>query len=315
MTASGFPGTTPGISAALALAAALSFGLYTVAIERGMARAGADREGSPVLAAVVVSTVIAVAAFWALAVARGLPRDALTPPKVAPFVIAGIAYPALFRLLYFEAIDRVGASVSAAILGIQPAVAALLAVAALGERSTVFDAGGILLIVVGVGLLQLTRQDGGVRDVVSEKLAAADPADFAYPAVAVLTVGGAYVLIKFGLDRFPDPVTATAITQTPALVVFGGWALSSADARTQLRLRRAVLAVFVVAGVFNVAGWLSQFFALRLGTVVTVVPLLNTYPLVVMGISYALARQVPRSPRLLAAVLAIVAGATLVQVT
>lgn len=306
--------TTPWV---LALVAVLGFGLYTVVMERGMARAGAER--SPVMAAAFFSTIVAVAAFWVLAAVRGVPVDALTPAKVAPFVVAGVAYPALFRVAYYEGIDRVGASISAAVMGAYPAVSAVLAVWTLGESLSVAAAGGIALIVAGVVALQLAQNaeddsDGDLQDVVSRKLSRSDPVDLAYPVLAMLLVGGSYVLIKYGLDRFPDAVTATAITQTPALVVFGGWALSSRAARAQLRLAPVVVGAFVFAGAFNVVGWLGQFFALQVGTVVTVVPLLNTFPLAVMVFSYALAREVPRSPRIIAAVLAIVVGATFVQV-
>lgn len=299
----------------LALFAAVAFGCYTVIVERGMATATADSGESPVFAAAFFSTVIAVAAFWVLAFARGIPDGALTLPKVAPFVVAGVAYPALFRFTYYEGIDRVGASISAAIMGAYPAISALLAVLALNERVTLPGAAGIGLIVVGVALLQLQQQSGStdLDDMLSERLAESDAADFLYPVSAMVLLGGSYVLIKFGLERFPDPVVATALTQTPALFVFGAWGLVSTEARGQLRIRWLVVGAFVAAGAFNVMGWLGQFFALQAGTVITVIPLLNTFPLVVMAISYGIARQVPRSPRIVAAVLAIVAGATLVQ--
>jgi drug/metabolite transporter (DMT)-like permease len=289
----------------LALTAALAFALYTVVVERGMA----------VAAAAFYSTVIATVAFWILAVSRGIPAGAFTVTNLAPFVVAGVVYPALFRFLYYEGIDRIGASVSAAILGAYPALSAVLAVATLGEALPLLAGIGVVLVVAGVVLLQLTRTDeaDGIEDLVATRLAAAGPRDFLYPLTAMVAVASAFVLIKYGLTGFPSPVTATAVTQTPALLVFGAWALSSATARRQLRLGNAAIGAFVVAGAFNVVGWLGQFFALQSGTVVTVVPLLNTVPLFVVGISYGRARQVPRSARVLGAVLAIVVGATLVQ--
>jgi len=298
----------------LALTAALAFALYTVVVERGMAVATVG-DASPALAAAFYSTVIATVAFWILAVSRGIPAGAFTVTNLAPFVVAGVVYPALFRFLYYEGIDRIGASVSAAILGAYPALSAVLAVATLGEALPLLAGIGVVLVVAGVVLLQLTRTDeaDGIEDLVATRLAAAGPRDFLYPLTAMVAVASAFVLIKYGLTGFPSPVTATAVTQTPALLVFGAWALSSATARRQLRLGNAAIGAFVVAGAFNVVGWLGQFFALQSGTVVTVVPLLNTVPLFVVGISYGRARQVPRSARVLGAVLAIVVGATLVQ--
>ena len=299
----------------LALLAAGGFACYTVTVEYGMA--WTEGEASPVLGAVFVSTVVVTGAFWAFAAARGLP-DALTDPgRVWPFVVAGVAYPAVFRFLYYEGIDRVGSSVTAAVLGAYPAVSVLLAVALLDEVLGLFAAAGVSLIVGGVVLLQVTQESADatdVEDVVTGKLAAADARDLLYPAAATLLTGGAFVLIDFGLSGFPDPVAATAVTQTPALVLFTGWALTAGIGSGRLRLRRSVLGAFALAGAFNFVGWLTNFFALQSGSVVTVVPLLNTTPLLVMVLTYGAERQVPRSTRLVAAVAAIVVGVTLVQV-
>ncbi|MFB6118547.1 EamA family transporter [Halosegnis sp.] len=303
-------------SAVLALTAALAFALYTVVVEKGLTAVDDAGDASPALAAAFYFTVVACVVFWALAGARGLNWSAFSLETVWPFVIAGVAYPALFRFLYYESIDRVGAAVSSAIMGAYPAVSALAAVAALGEVLPSAAGIGIALIVGGVGLLQLTQttDDGAGRDVVRQKLAAASPLDFLFPVCTMLLTGSAFVLIKFGLDSWPgDPVTATALTQTPALVIFGAWALTPAG-RRQLRVPRAALYAFLAASACNIVGWLGQFYALNLGTVVTVVPLLNTIPLLVLAFSYIAARQLPRSPRVIGAVLAIIVGVTLVRV-
>ena len=299
----------------LALLAAGGFACYTVTVEYGMAWTEGD--ASPVLGAVFVSTVVVTVAFWAFAAARGLPAALTDPQRVWPFVVAGIAYPAVFRFLYYEGIDRVGSSVTAAVLGAYPAVSVLLAVAVLDEVLTLFAAAGVALIVGGVVLLQVTQESAdadGTEDVVTGKLAAADTRDLLYPAAATLLTGAAFVLIDFGLAGFPDPVVATAVTQTPALVLFTGWALVAGVGSGRLRLGRSVLGAFAVAGVFNFIGWLTNFFALQSGSVITVVPLLNTTPLLVLVITYSAEREVPRSTRLVAAVATIVVGVTLVQV-
>jgi drug/metabolite transporter (DMT)-like permease len=298
----------------LALGAAAGFACYTVVVEYGMSWTETDE--SPALAAAFYSTLVVTAGFWALALARGLPAGGLTVGGLWPFLVAGVAYPALFRFLYYEGIDRVGASVTAAIMGAYPAVSVLLAVVALDEGLGPVAGGGIALVVGGVVLLQLARgtDEGDVEDVVTEKLAGANPRDLVYPAAATVSTGGAFVLIDYGLARFPDPVVATAVTQTPALVLFTGWAALAGASDGRLRVGRPVLAAFVLAGGFNFVGWLSNFFALQSGSVITVVPLINTMPLLIMAITYGIQRELPRSRRVVAAVLAIVAGASLVQI-
>ncbi len=304
-----------GLSAILALMAAVAFALYTVVVERGLAAVDDPQGTSPAMAAAFYFTVVAFVVFWGLAAARGLVVSAFTLENVWPFLVAGIAYPAMFRFLYYESIDRVGASVSSAIMGAYPAVSALTAVAALGEVLPSSAGIGIVLIIGGVVLLQLTQNkgEGEIEDVVGKKLSASTAVDLFFPILTMLITGSAYVLIKFGLNGWPgDPITATALTQTPALVIFGAWAFTP-DARRQLKVPRVALYAFLGASVFNVVGWLGQFYALKLGTVVTVVPLLNTIPLMVLVFSYAEARQIPRSPRIVGAVIAIIAGVTLVR--
>lgn len=298
----------------LALGAAAGFACYTVIVEYGMS--WTDTGSSPALAAAFYSTLVVTAGFWALALARGIPPGTLALGSLWPFLVAGVAYPALFRFLYYEGIDRVGASVTAAIMGAYPVVSVLLAVATLGEDLGLVAGGGIALVVGGVVLLQLARgaEEGDVEDVVTEKLAGADPRDLLYPAAATVSTGAAFVLIDYGLARFPDPIVATAVTQTPALVVFTGWAALAGAASGQLRVGRTVLGAFVLAGGFNFLGWLSNFFALQSGSVITVVPLINTMPLLILAITYGIEREVPRSGRVLVAVGAIVAGASLVQI-
>ena len=298
------------LAAALALFAALCFGLQAIVVEYGMRRGTA-------FAAAFVSIVVSALIFWTLAAAQGIPVDALFSPRVLPFVIAGIGYPASFRLLYFEGIERIGPSLSSAIIAANPAVAAVIAIAALGEQPTPLAIVGLALIVGGAAALQLSQQtDDGQQatDLLLRRLQNADARDMLYPTAAMVLYGAASVLMKYGLDRFPSTTTATAVTQTSAFVVFAGLLLVSREARSGVRIRDATaFAAFAVAGVLVALAWLGQFFALRIGTVVTVMPLVNVYPLIIVAFTYAAVRQLPRSPQVVGGVLAIVAGATLLQ--
>ena len=312
------------LAAGLAFLTALCIGLSTVAVGIGLDRVRADHEGSPVFAAAFVTLVVSLVVFWAAALARGVPVASLTPAALWPFVLAGVLYPALFRLLYYTGIDRIGANVTGAVVAANPAVAGLLAIAFLGERFTAATAAGLLAIVAGAGLLQLADEtdadatgDGpAATDVIVRELAGSSARDLLYPLGALVAVGVGYVLISFGLDAFPDSVTATAVTQTAGVLALLAVLLRSGEARRQVGVvsgHRAGLAYFVAAGVVVAVGWLSQFAALGIGSVVVVVPLVNTYPLVIAAVSYGLARQLPRSPRVVAGIVAIVVGASLMQ--
>jgi len=317
------------LAAGLAFLAAVCIGLSTIAVGIGLDRVRADHDGSPVFAAAFVTLVVSLVVFWAAALVRGVPTGALSPASLWPFVLAGVLYPALFRLLYYTGVDRIGVNVTGAIVAASPAVAGLLAIAFLGERFTAATAAGLLAIVAGAGLLQLadeagdgepegveTDGDGASTDVIVRELAESGARDLLYPLGALVAVGVGYVLISYGLDGFPDTVTATAITQTAGVLTLLAVLLRSADARRQVGVvsgHRAGLAFFAAAGAVVAVGWLSQFAALGIGSVVVVVPLVNTYPLVIAAVSYGLARQLPRSPRVVAGIVAIVVGASLMQ--
>jgi drug/metabolite transporter (DMT)-like permease len=316
------------LAAGLAFLTAVCIGLSTIAVGVGLDRVRADRDDSPVFAAAFVGILVSLVVFWVAALVRGIPTGALSVASLWPFVLAGVLYPALFRLLYYTGVDRIGVNVTGAIVAASPAVAGLLAIAFLGERFTAATAAGLLAIVAGAGLLQLadgatpteddteTCADGASTDVIVRELAESGARDLLYPLGALVAVGVGYVLISYGLDGFPDSVTATAVTQTAGVLTLLAVLLRSADARRQVGVvsgHRAGLAFFAAAGAVVAVGWLSQFAALGIGSVVVVVPLVNTYPLVIAAVSYGLARQLPRSPRVVAGIVAIVVGASLMQ--
>ena len=136
-----------------------------------------------------------------------------------------------------------------------------------------------------------------------------------YPAVGAALLAASFVVVKFGFDSYPDTLVATAVTQTAAVLLVAPVAFGSQDTRRYARTAtpRAVSA-FLFAGVTVGIGWYAMFLALDLGRVVTVLPLVSTYPLVVVIGTYAAARERAKSPTLLAAVLAIVLGAATVQI-
>jgi len=300
----------------LSLLTAACFGLQALVVGRGLDRSSGLE--APAFAAALVSVVVSLVGFWTLAALRGaaLPAD---PTRLLPFVAAGVLYPAAFRLLYYAGIDRVGPSVSSAVVTANPVVAVVLAAVAFGAPLPAPDAVGLLAVVGGGALLQAVGRSAGegAADPVVGTLADAGVRDFAYPVGAAVAVGVGYVLVDWGLAGFPGPVVATAVTQTTALAVVAGVAAVSPARR---RTARAVwthpraLGPFAAAGALVAVAWLAQFTALRLGDVVVVLPLVYTYPLLVVGATYVAARERPRSPRLVAAVAAIVGGVALTQV-
>ena len=325
---------TDAVVVGLALTAALCFGAQTLLVERGLSRtaeSNPDSNSNPgaALAAAAVSLAGSVAVLWALVGLRGggSPASALPPRPAAllPFVVAGIADPALTRLCYFEGIDRVGPSVASAVTAGSPAVAALIAVLALGASLSVPEALGVACVVAGVAWLQLGAGGGAdegdesefgrsTDDLIGRELADARPRDAVLPVAAAVFIGAASVVVEAGLRGFSDALVATAVTQSTALAVLLPVAVWSANARRlAARTPLPALLTFVAAGLVVGVGWYAMFLALGRGSVVAVLPLVSTYPLVVVAASYAAGRERPRSPALLLAVALVVAGAAAVQ--
>jgi drug/metabolite transporter (DMT)-like permease len=301
----------------LALVASFSIALQAMAVESGVKTVRRTTGGSSAIAAAVASVIVSVLVFAVILLVRGVDPGLLSPLALVPFVAAGMLDPFVLRLAYFEGIDRAGARISATVLAMNPAVATVIAVPILGEDLTPGLAVGIACIVIGGGILQSSGDsddDGDDEDLLLRELAATDVTSVMYPVVAMVSLGISVILVKIGLERVPDPVLGATVGQTAALAAFLLVLVVSPPARNSIRRPNVrAYSMFALAGVFVAAALLSQYVALDVGSVVTVVPIINTFPLIVVILSYAAVRQVPRSPRAVTGVTAIVTGAILVQ--
>lgn len=303
-------------SAVLALVAALGYAIQAVGIEVGLDSWNRVTERATPFTAAFINVLVATTLFWVLFVVWG-DVPSWTASELVPFVVAGILNPAVFQLLYFRGIDSVGASVSAALVAGNPAIAALVAVPLLRAQVGVATVGGIACIVAGAAMLQLVQNadhDAAERDAVLARLAGTSPRDLLAPLLAMVFLGTSFVLVSLGLSGFPHPIAGTAVAQSAALVVFLSIVAVSPARRRRLRVGdRTALLAFVVAGLAFAGGWVANFFALQLGSAVAVIALADTFPLFVLVGQYGRARQLPRSYRVVAAVTAIVGGAILVE--
>jgi len=110
----------------------------------------------PAVAVIAVSLVLCCAAYAPVAAFQlpaALPRSGV----VASVVVLALVCTALAFLLFFALIAEVGPVRATVITYINPAVAAVLGVAALGERFTAGMAVGFVLVLVGSGLATRRR--------------------------------------------------------------------------------------------------------------------------------------------------------------
>jgi|GEM_PF-2999715 len=315
------------MSTAFAVLTALCFGVQFLLVTRALPGLAGDATDRPVITAATLTLAGGAPILWLLVAIRNppLPDPGLLHPAglllLLPFAIAGVADPAATRVLSYEGIERVGPTISAAILAASPAIAAIIAILVLDETVTLGTGIGTLLVVAGVAALQIEHRGpaGADPDFLRRRLQAASPTDLLYPAAGAVLIGVAFVVVELGFRSYPNALIATATAQTAALAVLlpaaiRRWLHRRRRGRTQAIGRPRAIALTLAAGVVLATGWFAMFLALQGGTVVTVLPIVSTYPLVVAVGSAILAREIPRSPILLAAVTAIVAGAALVRI-
>ncbi|HYB44104.1 MAG TPA: DMT family transporter, partial [Candidatus Methylomirabilis sp.] len=124
---------------ALALVAAFLSAAATILIRQGL-RSGAAYTGF------WINLAVGTIGLWAGVLLTGGPGH-VSVLGVALFVLAGLVGTAGGRLLRFVSIERVGASVSAAMFNLNPLISSGLAILLLGERVTLPVIAGTVIIV------------------------------------------------------------------------------------------------------------------------------------------------------------------------
>jgi uncharacterized membrane protein len=283
----------PRIVPVLALTAAFLGAGATILIRQGL------RRSDPYTGFWINVLVGAVAAWIAVAVTGG--PGPVSAKALAFFVLAGLVGTVAGRLLRFIAIERVGASVSAAIVNLNPLIATLLAIALLGERVTVPIVTGTIVIALGTILLSMSGGHLGFR-----------PQLLLFPLLSATCFGMVSILRKIGLGG-AGPIIGTALNVTTAAVAFAAFMLASGQ-RGALTCRGRPLVYFVAAGLLENTAVFLNIVALGMGTVSVVTPLYGSSPIFVLLLSFFFLRGVEvLSGRVVAGTVLIVVGIYLIS--
>lgn len=216
------------------------------------------------------------------------------------FMSAGLIGTVGGRLLRFVAIEKVGASIAAALINLNPFVASGLAILLLGEHITLPIVTGTVVIVIGTTLLSLGGKRLGFR-----------PAQLALPVLSAVCFGVVAVLRKLGLSD-TSAVTGSAINVTTALVGYTAFLLASGRPEVMVCRGRS-LVHFVLAGLTENLGVFMNVVALSMGTVSVVTPLYGTAPIFVLLLAPLFLRDVETpSARVVIGTLLIVFGVYLI---
>lgn len=257
----------PLAGALCAVLAALSFALWNIYLQRGMARGGTPRLSLLALSGAVAGSFLPVA--LALAGRRALPP--LHPAGVGWFLGAGLLTAAVGPWFAAHATQRIGASRTTALRLLDPFFAYAIATLFLGERLSARATAGVALIGLALALLQLDRREG----------TAAGPGHLAGTAFAALaslwfTIGS--VARKLGLEQVPSPFVAGTLEGLAGLGVVVAWAATTGawgELRQGFRRQHADLWWSGLAAAF---GTLFLNLALQRVPVPVAVALRNTAP-------------------------------------
>jgi DME family drug/metabolite transporter len=217
-----------------------------------------------------------------------------SPQAVVFFVLAGLIGTVGGRLLRFVSIEKVGASISSALINLHPLVSAGLAIVLLGEPVTGPTGIGTVVIVLGAVLLSAGGQRIGYR-----------PRQLALPVLSAVCFGVVAILRKLGLSG-TGAVLGSAINVTTALLIASG-------RRDALMCRGRNLAHFVAAGITENLAVFINVVALGAGMVTVVAPLYATGPVFVLLLSFFFLRGIERlTGRIVVGTLLIVVGVYLI---
>src|SRR2546427_1573172 len=181
-----------------------------------------------------INLVVGTVGLWAAVLLTG-GFGRLSATGIAFFVLAGLIGTVAGRLLRFVSIDKVGASIAAALINLHPLFATGVAILLLGERVTAPILAGTVVIVLGTILLSIGGRQGGIR-----------PWQITLPLLSAACFGVVAVLRKLGLAE-TGAVLGSAINVTTALVAFTAFLLASGDWEA-MACRGRSLVYFLAAG-------------------------------------------------------------------
>ena len=280
--------------AVLALAAALLSAVATILARQGL-------RGSDPYTGAWINMIVGAIGLWIGVLATGGVGEVSTRSLLL-FTAAGLIGTVGGRLTRFLAIDKVGATVTAAVSSVTPLIASFLAILLLGERVTLPILAGTGVIVAGTVLLSTSGQRLGFR-----------AWQIVLPLASATCFGIVAIIRKVGLGDM-GPVLGTCINLTAAAIAFSAVMLASGH-RGIYTCRGRELVYLVCAGLAENAGVFLTILALTYGAVSVVMPLTAATPIFVLLLSLFFLKGVEiLTARVVVGTLLIVLGVGLITV-
>jgi len=236
--------------------------------------------------------------FWCLAPFM-LDSVGFTLAAAGMFALVGLFFPAAVTLLTYTGNQRMGPTITSSVSCTTPLFALSGAVLFLGEHLSAGNLLGTGAIVLGM----LALSWNGNAQARNWPLWA-----FALPVAAAALRALAQVLTKAGLALWANPFAATLIGYTVSAAVI----LAATRARgARPRSDRRAAPWFVATGLLNGASLFLMYTALDRGKVALVSPIVATYPLFTLALSFLFLRHEHLPPRVALGALLTVAGVVL----
>lgn len=194
--------------------------------------------------------------------------------------VAGFFGPGLFTIFFMLGIRRIGVARAAPIKGSSPLFAAALAIVFLGERPEWYNLGGVALVVAGIALVSSGRTEGRWRRL-----------DALWPIAAAMCGALGAVFWRKGLTGFPDPVAGAFVGLLAAFIITFLYAFTVMRSQIPDGIRKA-WKPFLLVGIVAAIGQICLANALQRGEVFRMVPLIQTSPLITVGVALFLLRRV-----------------------
>jgi len=203
---------------------------------------------------------------------------------VAMFLLAGVLNPGLSRLFFYKSVEKVGAVLTSSITPSSPIISAMLAVIILQETPWTGLWLGIACIVLGSVLIEIGSHENSFSVVSSSWIV--------LPILASFVTGLNDVVRKQALMTLSQPLLGTTLAYVATLSLYT-IAFSLKGKLTEL-INVNNFRLFWRSGVLLALGQLLSFYALNLGKVLEVSPLIYTQPLFVFILTIATLKKVER---------------------
>jgi len=247
----------------------------------------------------IINVATTAAMFWLLSPLFLVPETLLSP-SAGLFALAGLIVPAASISLTTLSVKMIGPGLTAGLASTSPVFAMVLAVIFLGELVSAPILIGTGIVIAGIMLIAFRSKTEGM----TWPLWA-----IALPLLAALTRGITHPLIKYALTGLPSPMTAALISSTVSLVVL---AIAHRFAGGSLPTWSKGYLWFALCGVINGMGIVGLNYALSLGKVVVVSPLVATTPAFTLLLGYFVFRRETIRWPAIAAIAMIFAGSILI---